>query len=524
MLKACAGKAFGVFLSMGKKPVFKPYHPTQMSLLPPSLDELIKENHPVRVVADVIDQIDIDALLKRYEGGGASSYHPRMLLKVLIYAYVSNIYSSRKIEDACRENIHFMWLAAMQTPDHHTINRFRSERLRHVLREVFSQVVILLAESGHLSLKEVFTDGTKIEANANRYTFVWGKAIKTSRERIKAQLKELWAYTQSIAASEKDDDTPPDFDKIDAQKVRETIAQINEAIKDKPVNKQIRQKLNYAAKHWADNLDKYEAQEKILDGRNSYSKTDTDATFMRMKEDHMRNGQLKPGYNLQLSTNNQYIVNYSIHHNPTDTATLPAHMEEHKALYNETPEVVVADAGYGSEQNYQYLEEQNIEAYVKHNYFDKDQKTSKTDKKPFSADKLYYNKEKDHYICPIGQVMENIGQYTAKTENNFTRTLTRYQAQNCEGCPMRGACHKSKANRIIEVSHEGNRLKQEAVQRLKTEKGIAYRKKRCWDTEPVFANLKQNKGFRRFMVRGKEKVSIETALLAIAHNLKKKAA
>lgn len=517
---------------MAIKPVFKKYQPTQAFLLPPSLDELIDGKHPVRTVAQVIDQIDIDALIKKYKGGGASSYHPRMLLKTLVYAYISNIYSSRKIEAACRENIHFMWLAGMNKPDHHTINRFRSERLRHVLQEVFSQVVLLLADAGHLSLKEVFIDGTKIEANANRYTFVWGKAIKTSRERIKTQLKELWAYTQKVAAEELTDDTPPDFDQIDSAQVKETIDRINEAIKDKPVTKEVKAKLSYAKKNWADKLDQYEAQEEILNERNSYSKTDTDATFMRMKDDHMNNGQLKPGYNLQLSTNNQYIVNYSIHHNPTDTTTLPSHIDQHKALYEEMPDLVVADAGYGSEQNYKYLEDEGIAAYVKHSYFDKDQKTEANkdrknapeDKRPFTPEKLYYNEAQDHYICPMGQVMDKIWEGEQQTEAGYKRTISKYRARNCEGCPLRGICHKSKKNRVIEVSHEGRRLKREAVERLRSERGIAYRKKRCHDVEPVFGNLKQNKGFRRFMLRGKEKVMIEAGLLAIAHNLKKKAA
>jgi len=514
------------------KPVFKKYAPTQAFLLPPSLDELIDARHPVRTVAQVIDQIDIDALLKKYKGGGASSYHPRMLLKTLVYAYVSNIYSSRKIESACKENIHFMWLAGMNKPDHHTINRFRSERLRHVLQEVFSQVVLLLADAGHLSLKELFTDGTKIEANANRYTFVWGKAIKTNRERIKAQLKELWAYTQKVAADELPDDTPPDFDKIDPTQVKETIDRINEAIKGKPVTKEVKAKLSYASKNWADKLEQYEVQEQILKGRNSYSKTDTDASFMRMKDDHMKNGQLKPGYNLQLSTNNQYIVNYSIHDTPTDTTTLPSHINQHKALYEEMPDVVVADAGYGSEQNYKYLEDEKIAAYVKHSYFDKDQKAQANkgrknateDKRPFTPEKLHYNAIQDHYICPMGQVMDKIWEGEQSTQAGYKRILSKYRARNCEGCPLRAACHKAKGNRVIEVSHEGQRLKQQAVERLRSEQGIAYRKKRCWDVEPVFANLKQNKGFRRFMLRGNEKVLIEAALLAIAHNLKKSAA
>lgn len=287
-----------------------------------------------------------------------------------------------------------------------------------------------------------------------------------------------------------------------------------------------------AGKNRADKLDRYELQEQILNGRNSYSKTDTDATFMRMKDDHMKNGQLKPGYNLQVSTNNQYIVNYSIHHNPTDTTTLPAHIDQHKAIYKQMPEVVVADAGYGSEQNYSYLEAGEIAAYVKYNHFDKEQKAlsnshrknAPEDKKPFITGKLYYNETQDHYICPMGQVMNKIWEGVQSTSGGYNRIISKYRAQNCEGCSLRAACHKSKGNRILEVSHEGQRLKWQAAERLRTEEGIAYRKKRCWDVEPVFANMKHNKSFRRFMLRGNEKVLIEAGLLAIAHNLKKKAA
>ena len=131
---------------------------------------------------------------------------------------------------------------------------------------------------------------------------------------------------------------------------------------------------------------------------------------MRMKEDHMKNGQLKAGYNLQISSNNQYIVNYSIHQRPTDTTTLPEHIESHKEKYEQLPEVVIADAGYGSEENYQYMEDNNIEAYVKYNYFDKEQQKEKGDKKPFTTEKLYYNQQQDRYYCPMGQRMEKVGE------------------------------------------------------------------------------------------------------------------
>jgi hypothetical protein len=166
--------------------------------------------------------------------GEPAAFIPGCLLKVLVYAYINNTYSSRKIKAALKENIHYMWLSGMSTPDHNTINRFRSDRLKEMLHQVFTQVVMLLAEQGVFNIKEVYTDGTKIEASANRYTFVWGNAIKTGKERIKKQLGELWQYAQSIAASELPDTHPTLFNKIDVQKVEQTIDQINEALKDKP--------------------------------------------------------------------------------------------------------------------------------------------------------------------------------------------------------------------------------------------------------------------------------------------------
>lgn len=295
------------------KPIFKKYPQHQAVLLPPSLEELIDGNHPVRVVNEVIDHIDIDPLIKSYKGGGTTSFHPRMLLKVVVYAYLNNVYSSRKMEAALKENIHFMWLGGMQKPDHNTINRFRSDRLKEVVKRIFAEVVRLLVDSGHVSLKEVYTDGTKIEANANRYTFVWGKAIKTNKAKMEVALQELWRYAESVATEELKDQTPVTFAPINVEHVRQTIEKIDEALKDKPITKKAKQKLKYAKKMFADRVTKYEGQEKLLAGRNSYSKTDTDATFMRMKEDHMRNGQLKPGYNVQLSTCDQYI-NYIFHY------------------------------------------------------------------------------------------------------------------------------------------------------------------------------------------------------------------
>ena len=506
---------------MSRKVVFKTYHQNQLSLIPPSYDDLVPKNHPVRIVNTIVDHLDISALEKSYKGGGTSSYHPRMLLKVVIYSYLRNIYSSRKIEQALQENVHFMWLSGQSKPDHNTINDFRGKRLKGKFKNIFNQVVQLLAEQGVLSLKELYVDGTKIEANANRYTFVWGKSIKTSKERIRKQLKELWSYVEKVYAEEQMLPNQPNFEEIDPEKVAQTIDTINQALKDKEVDKKVKQKLNYAKKNWPKNLQKYNEQEAILGKRNSYSKTDPDATFMRMKDDHMQNGQLKPGYNLQASTNNQFITSYTLAQTTADTTTLKDHLNDHIESYGQTPETLTADAGYGSEENYTDLEKKNITAFVKYNYFHKEQRDKKHRENPFHPDNLFYNPETDTYYCPMGQAMNKINTYESQTKNGFTQEIHRYQAQSCHGCPLRGSCHKAKGNRIIERNHNLIRLKDKAKNLLLSEEGVAHRKRRCWDVEAVFGNIKQNMGFKRFMLRGIEKVTTEIGLIAMAHNLKK---
>ncbi len=503
-----------------KRVVFKRYVQNQPTLLPASYEDLVPENHPVRVVNEVLERIDIRALERSYKGGGASSYHPRMLLKVLVYAYLRNIYSSRKIEQALYENVHFMWLSGGAKPDHNTINDFRGKRLKEHLKKVFNQVVVLLAEQGVLSLKELTLDGTKIEANANRYTFVWGKAIKVSRERISRQLKELWEYVEEVYQDEEQQPNTPDIEKIDPEAVERTIREINEALREKEIDPKVRQKLNYAKKNWPSKLREYEQKEKLLAGRKSLSKTDPDATFMRMKEDHMRNGQLKPGYNVQASTDQHYILNYTLGQTTADTVALKDHIDDYIESYGQTPESLSADAGYGSEENYDFLEERGITAFVKYNYFDKERTDRKHRENPFNPDNLFYNRETDTYYCPAGQPMSYSGDKKRRTANGFIQTHRLYQAKNCEGCPMRGPCHKGVGNRIIQRSPNLIRHRQKIKHLLESDEGLEKRRQR-WKVEAVFGNIKQNKGFRRFMLRGLEKVTTEIGLIAIAHNLQR---
>lgn len=505
--------------STRSKVVFKDYNNKQNLLLPPSFEEMIPSTHPVRVVAQIVDSIDIQPIIDKYPGGGASSYYPRMLLKVLIYGYLCNYYSSREIEQAIKSNIHFMWLSGMSFPDHNTINRFRGERLKDVLKNVFTQVVDLLIEAGLVDLKEVYLDGTKIEANANRYTFVWANTIKTNKAKISRQLEELWSYTEQVAKEELEDTTPTTFQEVDAEKVKKTISKIDDALQGKKVDKKVKEKLKRVKRNWPKTLEKYEEQEKLLNGRKSCSKTDPDASFMRMKEDHLHNSQLKAAYNVQFSTQDQFVLNYTVHQNASDTTTLKDHVESYKHDLKKVPDNIVADAGYGSEENYDYLDKQEIGAYIKYGSFDNEKQKSKKD--PFQQDYLYYNETEDCFYCPMGQRMTKKRVEKRETATGYQQEYAIYQAENCTGCPLRGLCNKDKENRKISVNHNLRKYKKITKLVLLSEQGLTYMHQRAPDVEGTFGNVKENHRFRRFYLRGIEKVEIETGLLAISQNIRK---
>ena len=510
------------------RPAFKEYNQDQLWLFPPSIDELVPQDHPVRIVDEIIEQIDLRELISTYRVEGKPGYHPKMLLKVLVYGYMDNIYSSRKIEKALKENINFMWISGRAQVDHNTIARFRSARLAGIFKDIFRQVVLLLAQQGLVSLKRVYTDGTKIESVAGRYTFVWGNSIKTNREKLSRQLEEMWEYAQSIADEEDKDPEPPEFKSIDPEKVKQTAQKISKIIKGKAsqVDPKTKAKARYIEKNFPPALQKYQQQEELLKGRNSYSKTDPEATFMRMKDDHMQNGQLKPGYNAQISTENQIVVNYTIHQDANDLHTLSGHLLEHEALYGQLPQELVADAGYGSEENYQLLEDKGVEPYVKYPSFNKEEKLVKarTARKPFERDQLYYNALEDYYVCPMGQHMEY--QYTMRstTKSGLVQHTRLYKAKNCQGCPLRGMCHKGAAERVVTRNALLEHYKARARERLLTEKGEELRKRRTADVEPTFAQIKHNRNFKRFTLKGLKKVEIEFGLHALAHNIKKRTA
>lgn len=512
---------------------FKSYAQHQGMLFLPSFEELIPPDHIVRLVSRAIDGMQLDKLLNAYDGGGASNYHPKMLLKILVYGYIDRLYSSRRLEKATGENVNFMWLTGQRTPDHNTINRFRKGQLKDTVKDVFAAVLLLLLEEGLVRLEDYHIDGTKIESAANRYTFVWAKSVSGHKGRLLARINALLDQIEEendreeaeAEANEKDGDSGVRPRVEDSGRLAQTIADLNEQLKERlPKDRALRRKMKDLQDKHLDKLREYEMHEEKLDGRNSYSKTDEDATFMRMKEDHMGNGQLKPGYNLQIGTEDQFIVNYTLHQDANDMPVLKGHIEDTKAqlasLGKPLPKRASADAGYGSEENYDYLEAEGIENYVKYPGFYQEQR-KKVQNDPFRVENLYYNAQDDYFVCPMGQHLTY--RHTAKTtsKNGYQSSVRVYKAQRCAGCPLRGACHKAKTDRIIQVNPNLQRHKEKARQNLWSIRGIYLRKKRCVEPEPVFGQIKWNRGFKRFLLRGLPKVTCEFGIVAIAHNLKK---
>lgn len=512
------------------KVVFKTYTPQQISLLPYSYDELIPQEHLVRMLNNVIDKMNIDPLIAEYKGGGTSSYHPKMLLKVIVYAYCEKIYSSRRIAKALRENIHFMWLSGSNRPDFRTINRFRSSRLKDTIDKVFASIVELLVEEGFVRLEDYFLDGTKIEANANKYSFVWKKSVEKNKAKLTEKIKALIKHIDQSNDNENQEHGNNDLPETGegkrqeglAERLNQKVKEIDAALKEKPKDKELKKIKKVIEKDYLPRLEKYENDLQIMGNRNSYSKTDNEATFMRMKEDHMLNGQLKASYNVQMATEDRFILSYSIHQKPSDSTTLIPHLEN--AFENHLPrfpENINADAGYGSEQNYEYLKKKEITAYVKFQNFHYEQ-TKKFKKNIFRVENLAYDKSTDSYVCPNNKRLHYKETITRKTETGFLTERRTYQSEGCEGCSLRTQCYEAKFDRKIEVSPRLNGYKQNARELLNSPKGKELRSRRCVDVEQTFGQIKHNMQFKRFLLRGIKKVNTEFGIIAIAHNIKKR--
>lgn len=467
------------------------------------------EFSPVRLTSAELEELDYTELYRAYSPKGRkSAADPRVLFKVMVYGYQCGIYSSRKLEEACRYRIDFMWLLEDQkAPDHSTFARFRTGRCQDAAEELFYRYVRRLAEKEETDYSAVFIDGTKLESKAGRYTFVWKKTTLKHRDKVKAELKKL---TNMETKSE----------------IRKHLAVTAESIdfvhgkgKRKSPEQREWEKLNELLERW----EKYDQQLSIMGGsRNSYSKTDHDATFMRMKDDHMRNGQLKPGYNVQIAVNSEYITGVEVFSDRTDSRTLKPFLNvlnrKHSEIYNE----IVADAGYESLENYLYLEKHNHQSYIKPSNYEQS-KTKSFRKQIGRFENMAYNAEGDYYICAEGRKLV-LRRECSELIDGREVTNAWYRCENCTNCPQRSTCCRAKDPeqcKEIKIQRTFWDMREESRQNITSERGIHLRVCRSIQVEGAFGVLKQDYGFRRFLTAGKTNVRTELFFLCLAYNLQK---
>lgn len=505
---------------------FRSYDPDQTLLFPQRIDRDIPKDDPVRILKSVIESLDLSGFKKLYHERGRSPYHPKMMLMVILYSYMNNVYSCRKIEKLLYRDIYYIWLSGYQKPDFATINRFRN-RVKNEIGHIFTLLVLILVEKGFVTLEVEYLDGTKIESKANKYTFVWRKSVERNREKLLEKIRVLLQQINEQMAQDKAADV--DTLELTPQTLYEISKEFKEALGSAPEAKTKEEKAAQRGKNkmfkelerHGEKLAEYNSRLEQMEGRNSISKTDPSATFMRMKEDAMCNGQTKPGYNLQISSENQFITDFALFPNPTDTLTFIPFLGSFPGRYGRFPKRVVADSGYGSEENYRFMDEAGIEGFVKYNRFHLEHRPRyKPD--TFHPDSLYYNEEGDYYICPMGQRMSRTGTVQTRTEGGYISQSACYRAIRCKGCPLRCLCYKAKANqRTIRVNHRLNAYKRKACELLTSEEGIKERGRRCIEPEAVFGQMKSNMAYRRFRHMGKDKVVMDFTFFAIAFNIKK---
>lgn len=508
---------------MGKitsKAPFKEYNQQQIQLLPPSLEELVPSNHLVRIINQVVERLDISSIINQYEGGGASAYHPKMLIKVLLYGYAMKIYTGRKIAKALSQDVTFMWLAAYNRPDFRTINLFRSGILKETIEDLFKELLLFLIDHGYVQIENYFTDGSTFSADANRHKVVWKKSLERYKAIAKTKCQELFKQIDELNAAEELQYGDGDLEEMGRKpvskeavatgieklnKVIEATTEIRKKRKAVSVKKQIVEQ--------QEKINKYEEQLEIAQQRSGYSKTDNDASVMKMK-----NEEFLPAYNVVASSENQFVTAITTHQNSNDAACFKEHLESF--LFK--PESLMADSIFGTEENYQLLEGAEIDSYMKYPTFHRDE-TKKFKEDIFRKENFGYDPLTDTYTCPNSQPLR----YTHKKEERHKKTgfisqLKVYQADDCSGCRMRELCTKSKENnRTILVNEQLDMYKEISKQHLHSEKGFELRRRRGYEIESCFGDFKHNMGFRRFHLRGIKKVKTEAIVIAMAHNLRK---
>ena len=500
--------------------------------LPLDIEKNIPSDDPVRLLSAFVEGMELLDLYNTYGKIKKDQVSPRQLLKIVIYAGMNRIYSSRDIEKSCRRDINFMYLLeGKPSPDHATIARFISLHLSQCSSNILAEVSNILYELGEISGRHIFIDGTKIESAANRYTFVWKKAVTKNQTKLFAKITELIAECEEMYGLKLVYQDSISLHSL--KRIRKKLYAIKESegitfVHGIGRRKSAIQKSIESLEMYIGKLKEYIHKLYACGERNSYSKTDPDATFMRMKEDHMLNGQLKPAYNLQHGVDSEYITWLTINPNPTDTKTLIPFLKDMEQNLGFKYTEIVADAGYESEENYLFIEANGQTAFIKPNNYEISKKRRfKTD--IGKMENMDYDKENDFYICKNNRKLTAQYEKKGKTATGYRRTTTVYKCSDCSGCPYKTDCIKGnncktsmeQRNKTLYVSKTMKQKRAEDLERITSPYGIQLRVNRSIQAEGSFASVKEDMEFRRYMYRGKENVTAQSVILAIAHNINK---
>ena len=486
-------------------------------ILPLNLGIKIPSDDPVRKLDEICEELDYSELYKQYARSWRK-FDPKMLFKILVYGYMNGKYSCRDIEKACRRDICFMWLLnGSAVPDNTTIARFQNNTLLPVIEKLFYQVVEKLYELNEIRFENIFIDGTKIEANANKYTFVWKSQVEKYSSKLSEKTKDKILDLKLRYGLKEDLDLSSCLEWIELQARLCGIKFVYGIGKHKT---QIQKDIEYLTEV-INKQGKYAKYLALMNKRKSLSKTDVDATFMRMKEDHMRNGQLKPAYNIQIGVESEYIVGIGSFTDRSDVNTLIPFLSKVRRNTAKIYKNVIADAGYESEENYRYLEENGQTSYIKPvNY--EISKTRKYKANKYRVENMAYDKESDEFTCANGDKLKYICSSTKLAANGYEIERRHYKNESCNECRYRKECHSAvNENRTIKVSLKFLEKRRQSLRNITTNTGIKLRVNRSIQVEGAFGVIKQDMGFRRFLTRGKRKTETQFYLLAIAFDIQK---
>ena len=501
----------------------------KQAVLPILIQDYLDICDPVLTFDRFMEEIDLEKYLKSIPKHytGRFRYNPVNMLKTVLFGFMTKGYISlRELEDQCKVNLRFMYLMEHATPSYRTFGYFINEILADSIEEIFCDINNKIFEIEHVDLQHLYIDGSKFEANANKYSWVWKKATEKSRYRLYDKITLLFqAINEELLYSGMklniNTEYAPEYVREAATKYAE-MWQLDGSgfVYGKGHRKSVQQRHYEKLTEYAEKLDEYIEKIQICgEERNSYSKTDHSATFMRIKTDYMGNDQLLPAYNVQIGVADEYIAVVDVNQYRSDIDCFAPLMNKFHDIYGFYPKYPVADAGYGSYNNYIFCEQNGMEKYMKFAMFKKETTDQKYHEDPFRAVNFPIG-EDGVMRCPNGKAFHL--QYRQHVKGNqYGRQEEVYQCEDCSGCPYAEKCKKTDKNRTVRINHELTAMHKEVMENLESIQGALLRMNRSIQAEGTFGIMKNDRWYKRIVRRSIKSVRLEVFLVSIGQNLYK---